>query len=63
MQQLKYHSKFLALAIGVVLVWRGIWELASRYLFPQHPDLSAIASIILGMGILYLTDRKLNELL
>jgi hypothetical protein len=63
MERLKYHSRFLALAIGVVLVWRGIWELASRYLFPNHPDISAIASIALGMAILYLTDRKLNELL
>ena len=63
MERLLYHSKFLALAVGVVLVWRGIWELAGRYLLPNHPDLSAVVSILLGMGILYLTDRKLNELL
>jgi hypothetical protein len=63
MERFLYHSKFLALAIGVVLVWRGIWELAGRYLFPNHPDVSAVISIIIGMAILYLTDRKLNELL
>jgi uncharacterized membrane-anchored protein len=62
-KRLIYHLKFFALAVGVVLVWRGIWELAGRYLFPSHPDLSAILSIVIGMVILLLTDRKLNELL
>jgi uncharacterized membrane protein YpjA len=63
MERLLYHFKFLALAVGVVLVWRGIWDLSERYLFPSHPDISALVSIAIGMFVLYLTDRKLNELL
>jgi hypothetical protein len=63
MQRFRYHTKFLALAAGVVLVWRGIWGFADEYLFPGHPDLSFAASILIGVTILFFTDRKLNELL
>jgi hypothetical protein len=63
MSQIKYHFKFLALAAGVVLVWRGIWGFADMYLAVGHPQLSYIISIGLGVAILYFTDRKLNELL
>lgn len=63
MERVKYHFKFLALAAGVVLVWRGIWGFADMYLAVGHPQLSFILSIILGVTILYFTDKKLNELL
>ncbi len=63
MERIKYHSKFFALAVGVILVWRGVWGFADEYLLPNHHDLSLVASIILGIIILYFTDRKLNELL
>jgi hypothetical protein len=63
MKHVRYHLKFLALAAGVVLVWRGIWGFADMYLVPAHPQLSFILSIGLGVAILYFTDRKLNELL
>jgi len=49
--------------IGAVLVWRGVWVLADRYLFPDHPDISAVVSIFIGILILYIEDRKLKELL
>lgn len=63
MIKLAYHLKFLSLAAGVVLVWRGIWGFADIYLVPHHPQLSLVLSIVLGITILYFTDRKLNELL
>jgi len=63
MSYIKNHLKFLALAAGVVLVWRGIWALADMYLAVGHPILSALLSIALGVAILAFTDRKLNQLL
>jgi hypothetical protein len=48
--------------IGVILVWRGIWVLTDRYLFPDNPDVSAIISIILGIIILYVENKNLKEL-
>jgi hypothetical protein len=63
MERIKYHAKFFALAAGVVLVWRGIWGFTDLYLFPNHHQLSLVASLVLGLAILYFTDRKLTELL
>lgn len=63
MEQIKYHIKFLALAVGVVLVWRGIWGFADMYLAVGHPQLSYVISIILGVLVLFFVDRKLNQLL
>lgn len=63
MEFIKRHVKFLALAAGVILVWRGIWSLADMYLAVDHPIVSAVLSIVLGVAILSVTDRKLNELL
>jgi hypothetical protein len=63
MERIKYHAKFLALAAGVVLVWRGIWGFADLYLLPGHHQLSLVTSLVIGIAILYFTDRKLTELL
>ena len=63
MEYIKRHFKFLALAAGVILVWRGLWALADMYLVVNHPLVSALLSIALGVAILSVTDRKLNDLL
>lgn len=63
MERIKYHLQFLALATGVILVWRGIWELADMYLKLSSPQLTALLSITLGAIVLFFTDRKLNQLL
>lgn len=63
MERITYHLKFLALATGVILVWRGIWELADMYLTFSNPILTAALSIAIGAVILLFTDRKLNQLL
>ncbi|MCF7836619.1 hypothetical protein K9N08_03190 [Candidatus Gracilibacteria bacterium] len=53
----------LVKVIGVVMVWRGVWELLDKYLFPGNYILSAITSIALGFFILYLPDGKIDSLL
>ena len=51
-------------AIGIVLVWRGIWyvidEVDLVFLKGNHA-LTAVGGIILGILLLYLPDRSLKE--
>ena len=53
----------LILGISLILVWRGVWDLADLYLFPQNKIISSLASIIIGIFILYFRDLELEELL
>jgi len=52
----------IIIAIGVVLVWRGVWHMADMYLFPNNPLLSNIVSLVIGILILYLPDGSLHHL-
>ena len=56
------NGKFLALAIGVILTWRGVWGLADVYLFPGNDVASFVASVIIGLVILIILKRDLTEL-
>ena len=58
----KYFFRDLIIVIGVVLVWRGFWLLADRFLFPHNSLLSEIVSIALGLFLLYLPDKDLSHL-
>ena len=63
---LKLAPKFyltLLVAIGVILVWRGIWNLVDLYLFPKNPLLSNTTSILIGLFLLYLPDNNIEELI
>jgi hypothetical protein len=52
----------LITAVGVVMVWRGIWGLMDIYLFPGQPTLSYGLSIVIGLVILYIDDKAFDEL-
>ena len=56
------NLKTLLICIGVVMVWRGVWNLCDSYLFPDNPILSDVISIVVGILILYLDDKKIDEL-
>lgn len=58
----RYFVRDLLIVIGVVLVWRGIWHLADRFLFPDYPLLSEALSILIGLFLLYLPDKDLSHL-
>jgi hypothetical protein len=63
---LKPNKKFLytlLAAVGVIFVWKGIWDLLNLYLFPNNPLLSALISLFIGLIILYLPDQDIKELL
>lgn len=50
---------------GIILFWRGIWNLADHFLFPgdDMKMLSAAASLLLGMGLMILTRTFVNQFL
>ncbi len=48
---------------AIILFWRGIWNLADHYLFPGHSNLSAFASLFIGLGILILSRNFVNQFL
>jgi len=52
----------LLLILGVVLVWRGIWNLLDEYFLPESFLFSNIAGIIIGIVLIYLPDNDLDEL-
>lgn len=58
-----WKSRIEAFLIGaaVILFWRGIWNLADHYLFPDTPNLSAFASLVIGVGILMLSKNFVNQ--
>ena len=64
-ETIRYFAKNIAIVIGIVLIWRGIWYLLDYIdmLFFQgnHVPL-AIVGIIIGLLILYLPDRDLKEI-
>ena len=59
----KYFVFMLFMVVGVVFVWRGVWNLMEIYLLPNHPVLSSVVGIVIGLLILYLPDEDLKELI
>lgn len=59
------HKIVFALAVGlsVIMFWRGAWGLMDLYLFPHSPTFSFIASIIIGLCILYFSKHAAKELM
>ena len=61
----RYFRDNLAIVVGLVLIWRGIWyvlDSIDMYFLGGSHGLSAIAGIIAGALILYLPDHDLKEL-
>jgi len=46
-----WQKRVEAFIVGaaIILFWRGIWNLADHYLFPNTPNLSAFSSLLIGM--------------
>jgi uncharacterized protein YjeT (DUF2065 family) len=61
----RYFSKNLLLAVGLVLVWRGIWYILDAFdlwLFQGAHVWTALVGVALGLVILYLPDKDLKEI-
>lgn len=60
-----WMKRFEAFFVGaaIILFWRGIWNLADHYLFPGYPDISALASVVIGLGILIKSRNFITQFL
>ena len=55
----------IAVVIGIVLVWRGIWYVLDKldeHFFGGSHMWTAIIGVLLGLVILYIPDKNLKEI-
>jgi len=60
-----YITQNLAVVIGLVLIWRGVWHILDGidiYLLDGNTLITAFGGIFLGLIILYLPDHDLKEI-
>ena len=60
----KLVGNFLV-AVAIILIWRGIWymmDFIDLKLFGGSHAWTAISGIVVGVLILYIPDKSLNEL-
>ena len=62
MLKVRKNLSYLIIAIGIVLIWRGVWGLLDIFLFPSIPVLSFSVSIALGVVLLLVHEPKRFDL-
>ncbi|MBI3255633.1 MAG: hypothetical protein HYZ63_01555 [Candidatus Andersenbacteria bacterium] len=63
--RLLYFTSSFGVVLGLVLIWRGIWyvlDAIDKLFFSGSHLLTALGGVILGLLILYLPDKNLDEL-
>ena len=58
----KSNRNIFLIFLAIVMVWRWIQDLLTICLFPNHPIISCIICIAIGMTILLIDDWKIDEL-
>ena len=60
----KIHQMFISLVIfiGIILVWRGVYNIMNQYWFPEYPAFSNISGIIVGLIILAATHYAVSKM-
>lgn len=64
-RQLSHLSKNISIAIGIILVWRGVWillDLLDQRLFGGNHAVTALIGIAVGIAILYIPDKDFRAL-
>ncbi|OGN27337.1 MAG: hypothetical protein A2941_01825 [Candidatus Yanofskybacteria bacterium RIFCSPLOWO2_01_FULL_49_17] len=62
---LGYFIKNLSIAIGIILIWRGVWillDFIDGIFFGGEHIVSAVGGIVGGILILYLPEKNLKSL-
>lgn len=44
--------KTLVVSSGIIILWRGIWDLSAKYIFPDNTFTSCMVSIAMGLAII-----------
>lgn len=61
----KYFTSNISIVLGVVLIWRGIWYVLDemdKVLFGGSHAWTALLGVIIGIVIIYLPDKNLDEI-
>ena len=58
----KSNIHTLIIAIAIVMIWRGVRWMLDKFLFPNHELISYIVGAIIGIIIIYIDDRRVDEL-
>lgn len=59
----KHHLlRALLVVTAVIMIWRGMWNLLDFYLLPENPSVSSVLTILIGVGLLFIDDFRLDEL-
>lgn len=62
-KKLEVHHQIiwsLVIATALVSIWRGIWGLMDKFIFPNDLVLSSITTLVLGIIIFAITHYKLK---
>ncbi len=61
----RYLFKNLIVVLGLVLMWRGVWyvlDAIDKWLFGGSHFWTGLIGILVGLLILYLPDKNLDEI-
>lgn len=58
----KSNRNIFLIFLAIVMIWRWIQDLLTILLFPNHPIISCIICIAVGILILLIDDGKMDEL-
>ena len=61
----EYLIKNVIVAIGLILVWRGVWyglDLIDELIFGGSHVVTVIIGIVVGFALMYLPERNLETL-
>lgn len=58
----KSNIHTLVMAVAVVMIRRGVWWILDKFLFPNHELISYIVGVIIGILIIYIDDKRVDEL-
>ena len=64
-RNLLYITGKFSVVFGLVLIWRGIWELLDAvdvWMFQGSHIWTALIGVLVGMAILYIPDNDLKEI-
>lgn len=62
---IKYFTKGITVAIGIIIIWRGVWivlDLIDTLIFGGNHIITAILGIVVGILMLYLPEKNLKAL-
>ena len=60
-----YFTKNISIAVGIILIWRGVWvvlDWIDWWIFGDDHIITAVLGIIFGVVILYLPEHNLKTL-